>query len=106
MVAESTSPVGNGTAGLLFINGNEPLPFRGALMGPFDGKIAFIGDGLGEVNSCGRLGHGYDGDDDTMSPPPPLTGLPLEVVGGGVEDMMSPTPPEVLGCGDADMMVA
>lgn len=87
MVAESTSPVGNGTAGLLLMNGKEPPPLLGAPKGPLDGNIAFIGDGLGEVNSYGVFDHGYDGDEDTMSPTPP----PLGILGnGGDEDTMLP----------------
>lgn len=65
IVAESTSPVGNGTAGLLFINGMPPP-------GLVAGSIAVLGAGLGDVESRGRKGHGYDGEDDT--PPPELNG--------------------------------
>ncbi|CAL5325494.1 unnamed protein product [Camellia sinensis] len=60
IVAESTSPVGNVTAGLLFING-MPSPLSGLAAG----SIA-VGAGLGDIDSRGWNGHGYAGDDDTM----------------------------------------
>lgn len=50
MVAESTSPVGRGTAGLLLINGIPPLS------GTMDGTE--FGPGLGDAADClGRNGH-------------------------------------------------
>lgn len=71
IVAESTSPVGKGTAGLLFMNGMPPLRD-----GPDDGEFT-PGAGLGESSSRGRKGHGNDGDDDTM-PPAIGSGAPKE----------------------------
>lgn len=65
IVAESTSPVGKGTAGLLLMNGRSP-PFSGT-RGLFAGRRA-SGAGLGAAVSCGRKGHGYAGEDDTMPP--------------------------------------
>lgn len=61
IVAESTSPVGNGTAGLLFINGMPPPGLEA-------GSSAVVGAGPGDVESWGRKGHWYDGEDDTAPP--------------------------------------
>lgn len=73
IVAESTSPVGRGTAGLLLINGiPPPPPFSGNVDGLVAGKIGLVGAGLGVFESRGRKGQGYDGEDDTA--PPELSG--------------------------------
>ena len=66
IVAESTSPVGRGTAGLLLMNGMSS-PFSGTKDGLVAGKIA-IGAGLGEASWRGWNGHGNAGDDDTEPP--------------------------------------
>ena len=70
IVAESTSPVGRGTAGLLLING-IPSPFSGSSDGLVAGKTV-LGAGLG-ANSDSRGWNGQEkaGDDDTT---PPETG--------------------------------
>lgn len=71
-MAESISPVGRGTAGLLLIKGIPP-PLSGINVGTVAiGELAALppGSGAGEkaVSSRGRDGHWYAGDDDTMSP--------------------------------------
>lgn len=63
IVAESTSPVGRGTAGLLLING---YPLLSGTMGLVAGSIA-LGAGLGEAASLGLNGQGNAGE-DTMPP--------------------------------------
>ena len=65
IVAESTSPVGNGTAGLLLIKGMPP-PLSGITVGTVTGELAL---GAGETAWRGRNGHGYTGEDDTTDPP-------------------------------------
>lgn len=77
IVAESTSPVGRGTAGLLLING---YPLLSGIMGLVAGNIA-VGAGLGEVVSLGLNGQGNAGEDDTM-PPPVLCGGAAADFGG------------------------
>lgn len=65
-MAESTSPVGRGTAGLLLMNGIPP-----SLLGTMDGSMAgesAPGAGLGETSWRGRNGQGNAGEDD-MKPP-------------------------------------
>lgn len=64
IVAESTSPVGRGTAGLLLING---YPLLSGTMGLVAGNTA-LGAGLGEAVSLGLNGQGNAGEDDTMPP--------------------------------------
>lgn len=56
IVAESTSPVGRGTAGLLLIKGMLP-PLSGTNVGMTPGDLA-EGSGVGEAASFGRNGHG------------------------------------------------
>ncbi|CAK7346773.1 unnamed protein product [Dovyalis caffra] len=74
IVAESISPVGRGTAGLLLIKGTPlPPPLSGINVGTVViGELAALppGAGAGEkaVSSRGRNGHGYAGEDDTLSP--------------------------------------
>lgn len=66
IVAESTSPVGNGTAGLLLIKGMPP-PLPGTRLGTVTGEVAL---GAGETAAWrGLNGHGYTGEDDTIGPP-------------------------------------
>lgn len=84
MVAESTSPVGRGTAGLLLING---MPFPPALFG-INGTVAGelpAGAGPGEAAWRGRNGHGNAGDDGS-SPPDDGSGAGAPVGGssGGI----------------------
>jgi hypothetical protein len=69
MVAESTSPVGRGTAGLLLMKGMpSPLPLNGT-NGTVIGELASgVGAGPGEEPWCGRKGHGNEGE-DCISPP-------------------------------------
>lgn len=91
IVAESTSPVGRGTAGLLLINGIPPS-LSGTMDGTFTGELA-VGAGLGEAAWRGWNGHGNAGEDDT-TPPEEGSGAVTggcsegitEVSGGGVED--------------------
>lgn len=68
MVAESTSPVGRGTAGLLLMKGMPP-PLSGT-NGTVTGELASAcGAGPGEDAACrGRNGHGNEGEDG-ISPP-------------------------------------
>ena len=56
IVAESTSPVGKGTAGLLFMNGIPPPPLSGI-------TVAILsGGGDADADACfGLNGHGYPG---------------------------------------------
>ena len=65
IVAESTSPVGNGIAGLLLIKGMPPL-LSGTRVGTVAGELAH---GAGETAWRGRTGHGYAGEDDTTDAP-------------------------------------
>lgn len=65
-MAESTSPVGRGTAGLLLMNGIPPS-LSGTRAGSAAGELA-PGAGLGKTSWCGRNGQGNAGDDD-MEPP-------------------------------------
>lgn len=69
IVAESTSPVGNGTAGLLLMKGILPLLLSKVGTAGI-GEFA-LGDGPGETEAEGWKGHGNDGEDDTI---PPATG--------------------------------
>lgn len=64
IVAESTSPVGRGTAGLLLISG---YPLLSGTMGLVAGNIA-LGAGPGESVSLGLNGQGNAGEDETMPP--------------------------------------
>ena len=66
-MAESTSPVGNGTAGLLLIKGMPSPPLSGTSVGTATGELA-LGDG--ETAWRGRNGHGYVGDEDDTTVPP------------------------------------
>lgn len=73
MVAESTSPVGRGTAGLLLINGMPSSPLlSGPIEGLIAGRILPTGAGVGVLGSWGRNGQGYAGEEDTA--PPELSG--------------------------------
>lgn len=84
IVAESTSPVGRGTAGLLLINGMPlPPPLSGTTVGIVIGENE-LGAGLGElIGSCrGRYGHGYDGDEET-TPPVAGGGASIGGISGG-----------------------
>lgn len=60
IVAASVSPVGRGTAGLLFMKG-IPLPESGSV----DGLVEY---GLGELAECGRRGKLYAGVDGKCPP--------------------------------------
>lgn len=62
IVAESTSPVGKGTAGLLLINGIPP-----PLSGTMEEELP-LGAGLGESACRGWNGHENAGEDDTTLP--------------------------------------
>lgn len=80
MVAESTSPVGKGMAGLLLINGMPP-PASGTKDGTVTGAVApwLNGAGPGETASWrGRKGQGYAGEDETT---PPETGAGASIGG-------------------------
>jgi len=68
MVAESTSSVGRGTAGLLLMKGMPP-PLSGT-NGTVTGEPACAwGAGPGEEAAwCGRKGHGNEGEDGTSPP--------------------------------------
>lgn len=72
MVAESTSPVGRGTAGLLLMKGMPP-PLSGT-NGTVTGELACAcacacGAGPGAEAACrGRKGHGNEGEDGTSPP--------------------------------------
>lgn len=68
-MAESTSPVGRGTAGLLLING-MPLP-------------PLSDEGPGDAASRGRNGHENVGDDGTSLPEEGLGALIGEAPGDG-----------------------
>lgn len=88
MVAESTSPVGKGTAGLLLMKGMVPLflGFTGNIAGA--GAVppaAVIGSGFGVADpdpafSRGWNGHGNAGEDETTPP-----GVAGGDVSGGVD---------------------
>lgn len=80
IVAESTSPVGRGTAGLLLING---IPLLSGTMGLVAGNIS-LGAGLGEEVSLGLNGQGNAGEDDT-TPPELLGGAAIGGRSGGDE---------------------
>lgn len=88
IVAESTSPVGKGTAGLLLIKG-MPLPLSGPNDGIVTGEVAspLTGAGPGEAPSWrGRKGHGYAGEDEIT---PPETGAGASIGGCCGEIMLA-----------------
>ena len=96
MIAESTSPVGRGTAGLLLINGIPP-PFSGTADGLVAGRIGPIGAGLGVLDSRGWKGQGYAGEDETI---PPVLGNGAAAGGwSGVSEKLS-------GGGDKETVMA
>ena len=96
MVAESTSPVGKGTAGLLLMKGMLPLfsGITGNIAGA--GEIppsAVMGSGVGAPDpafSRGWNGHGNAGEDETT--PPDVAGREAS---GGVDEFSD-------GCGGAE----
>lgn len=68
MVAESTSPVGKGTAGLLLMNGMLPIAAgETAGIGEIPTEVQ-AGPGLAPSFSRGWNGQGYDGEDETSPP--------------------------------------
>ena len=87
MVAESTSPVGRGTAGLLLMKGMPP-PLSGT-NGIVTGELACAcacGAGPGEEASCpGRKGHGNEGEDGT-SPPEEGAGVDTGECSGAIAE--------------------
>jgi hypothetical protein len=91
IVAESTSPVGRGTAGLLLIKGIPSL-LSGTNDGTVTGELA-VGAGLGGAAWRGWKGQANAGEDDTTPPEDGAgaatggsSGGIAEASGGGVED--------------------
>jgi len=94
IVAESTSPVGRGTAGLLLMKGMlSPLPLYGTNGSVIGELVSGVGAGPGEEPWWGRNGHGNEGE-DCISPPeegPGVVGIGEEASGAEAEAFVGVT---------------